>query len=53
MEVYHDNVWGTVCDDSWDITDANVICRQAGFGTAYEALHWAESGSGMGRVRNN
>ncbi len=34
LEIYLRGEWGTVCDDGFGQTEADVACRQLGFSTA-------------------
>ncbi|XP_071476516.1 scavenger receptor cysteine-rich domain-containing group B protein-like [Diadema antillarum] len=50
VEVNHGDGWGTVCDDDWDLNDAEVVCNMLGYPGARKWRCCAFYGPGDGTI---
>ena len=48
--MYYNGQWGTVCDDGWKLSAAQVVCNELGFGPAISARYNAYYGEGSGQI---
>ena len=50
VEVLHDGIWGTVCDDGWDSAETNVVCRELSLGSAVTGVSLNHIQKGTGKM---
>uniref|UniRef100_T1E173 protein-lysine 6-oxidase n=1 Tax=Cupiennius salei TaxID=6928 RepID=T1E173_CUPSA len=50
VEIYHMGTWGSICDDEWDLREANIACRSLGFPNATRGTHNSEFGRGRRKI---
>ena len=50
VEVFYDNVWGSVCMNTWDNDASSVVCQQLGFTGASVAIYDGSFGGSDGQI---
>lgn len=50
VELLFNGTWGTICDTSWNLKDADVVCHQLGYDGALSAPGNATFGQGAGHI---
>lgn len=50
VEVLYAGIWGTVCNDFFNLTAANIVCRQLGFPGALRVADDEEFGAGTNQI---
>ena len=50
IEVYHNQIWGTICGQSFDLIAGEAICRQLGYSNVITVYGSARYKKGYGPV---
>ena len=50
VEVFYEGIWGTVCDQTWNLADADVVCKQLNLSYAISSPKSAAFGEGQGQT---
>ena len=50
VEVQYSGTWGRICGHSWDLQEADVVCRQLGYDGALSAPRWPAFGHATGPI---
>lgn len=53
LEVFHNNVWGTVCDDAFGFREAEVVCGMLGHVRSACTVSRGRLGAGSGTSSKN
>ncbi|XP_044919087.1 T-cell differentiation antigen CD6 isoform X3 [Mustela putorius furo] len=53
VEMLEQGQWGSVCDDTWDLEDSHVVCRQLSCGWAIQAVPGLHFAPGQGPIHRD